>query len=152
MEAEIARDIAHTVHLDQRTRSGGLVVDHLDRVAAAVPQEAQSVALLHDVLEWTDVPESDLKARGLTPLELRALRLLTRDPEESFELHALEIAYAQGPEGRLARIVKLADIDDHLANDPEHLNTRPYGWARRHIVGSLELASGAAPPVFHTAA
>jgi hypothetical protein len=152
MDADIARDIAHNVHVDQRTRSGDLMVDHLDRVAAAVPEDAQAVALLHDVLEWTDVPASDLKERGLTPLELRALRLLTRSPEESFELHALQIAYARGPEGRLARVVKLADIEDHLANDPEHSGTRPYGWARRHIAGSLERASDAPAPVFHSAA
>jgi hypothetical protein len=152
MEAKVARDIARTVHMDQRTRSGDLVVDHLDRVAAAVPEDAQSVALLHDVLEWTNVPESDLEARGLTPLELRALRLLTRNPEESFELHALQIAFAQGPEGRLARLVKLADIDDHMASDPEQLNTRPYGWARRHIVRSIERASDAPPPVFYSTA
>ena len=151
MEADVARDIAHTVHADQHTRSGGAVVDHLDRVAAAVPDDARSLALLHDVLEWTDVPVSELEARGLTPIELRALRLLTRDPEESFELHTLHIAYAEGPEGRLARIVKLADIDDHLANDRERFNTRPYGWARRHIASSLERAS-AAPPVFHSVA
>jgi len=135
MDAQIARDIAHAVHGNQLTRSGGPLIDHLERVAAAVPEEAQVVALLHDVFEWTDVPVTDLRARGLTQLELRALALLTRDPADSFEVHSLQIAYAKGPEGRLARIVKLADIDDHLVTDEERFN---YGWARRHIASSLE--------------
>ena len=65
-------------------------------------------------------------------MELAALELLTRQAGESFELYILRIAYARGAAGRLARVVKLADLDDHLTRawvdgDP------PYAWARRHI-------------------
>jgi hypothetical protein len=134
MEPSTARNIAHSAHTDQRTRSGFLLVEHLERVAASAPAEAQTVAYLHDVLEHTATSISELEALGLTALELAAVRLLTRGAAESFEAHALRIAHAHGSEGRLARAVKLADIEDHLEQERGAFSTRPYGWARRHIV------------------
>jgi len=133
MDPSTARNIAHSIHGDQRDRSGGLLVDHLERVAAAVPAEARSVAFLHDALEHSDTQASELEREGLAPVELAALKLLTRESGESFEIHALRIAYASGVQGRLARAVKLADIDDHLAHDGLRMPLRPYGWARRHV-------------------
>jgi len=133
MDPNTARDLAQSIHGDQRDRSGGLLVDHLERVAAAVPADSRPVAFLHDVLEHSDTPASELEREGLTPVELAALTLLTREPDESFEVHALRIAHAKGPEGSLARTVKIADLDDHLAHDGLRLPQRPYGWARRHV-------------------
>jgi hypothetical protein len=96
------------------------------------------VAFLHDVLEHTDRSGAELGALGLAPAELEAIRILTCGPTESFEAHALRIAYAKGEAGRLARAVKLADIDDHLASDR---STRPYQWARCHIANRQSLQS-----------
>ncbi|HKN94813.1 MAG TPA: hypothetical protein VJU60_10810 [Thermoleophilaceae bacterium] len=134
MDTSTARNIAHSIHGDQRDRTGGLMVEHLERVAAAVPPEARPVAFLHDVLEHSDTQASELEREGLTPVELAALNLLTREPDESFEIHALRIAYAKGPEGALARVVKVADIDDHLVHHGQPMPPRAYGWARRHVV------------------
>jgi hypothetical protein len=133
MDSAIARNIAYANHRDQRDRSGRLLVEHLERVASSVDDEVLTVAYLHDLLERTDTPVTELEADGLTPVEHAALMLLTRGATESFELHALRIAYAKGPEGRIARAVKLADVDDHIANDTA-AGSVPYGWARRHIV------------------
>ena len=98
-----------------------------------MPEAARTVALLHDALEQSATCRSELLAGGLTALEAGALDLLTRAAGESYELHVLRIAAARGPAGRIARIVKLADLDDHIAarwviGDP------PYGWARLRIV------------------
>jgi Phospholipase_D-nuclease N-terminal len=49
-----------------------------------------------------------------------------------YELYILRVAYAPGAAGRLARVVKLADLDDHLAR-PWHPGDPPYAWARRHV-------------------
>jgi hypothetical protein len=49
------------------------------------------------------------------------------------------IAEAPGPAGRLARIVKLADLDDHLAHASIPPDAPPYAWARKHL---LATASG----------
>jgi hypothetical protein len=133
MSPQIARSFAYSRHLDQRDRSGGLLVEHLQRVAAAVPPNARAVAFLHDVLEHTDTTARELEQQGLTRNELGAVELLTRNEGESFEAHALRIAHAKGPSGRLARTVKLADMADHVQNDRVDMATRPYGWAQRHI-------------------
>lgn len=130
------RSFAYAQHGDGRTAAGELFVEHLERVAASVPPEARSVAYLHDILEHSDVSVADLEAAEVTPVELRAVLLLTRPPDESFEAHALRIASAKGPAGRLARMVKLADIDDHMARGAGSASDRPYGWARCHVAAS----------------
>ena len=132
MDPTDARNLACARHGEARNRVGERIVEHLDRVAASVPGDARSIAYLHDILEHTDTSIADLEAEGLAPVELEAVRLLTRPPDESFEAHTLRIAYAKGPEGQLARAVKLADIEDHVAqgNIPPD---RPYGWAWRLV-------------------
>ena len=133
MDPEIARNIAHYSHLDQRDRWGEPIVEHVERVAAAVPEEARAVAFLHDVLERTPTTAEELRAQGLDVVELAALALLTRAPEDEYELYCLRIAWARGESGALARTVKLADLDDHLAQYPQPDDAPPYAWARRHI-------------------
>jgi hypothetical protein len=133
METELARSIAYAEHRYQRDRFGDLMVEHLARVAAAVPPEAQPTAWLHDVLEQSDVDPAELCSEGLTAVELAALELLTRTPSELYELYVLRIAHATGEEGRLARAVKLADLEDHLAHTRLPHTAPPYAWARRHI-------------------
>jgi hypothetical protein len=48
----------------------------------------------------------------------------------------LRLKFAQGAAGRLARVVKHADLDDHLANASLVVDAPPYAWARRHIVNA----------------
>jgi hypothetical protein len=136
MEPAVARNIAHYSHGYQRDRFGELVVEHVARVAAAVPQDAEVTAWLHDVLEGSDTSPTELRHVGLTAVELAALELLTRVPTEVYELYVLRIAHAPGDEGRLARSVKLADLDDHLARVRIPHTAPPYAWARRHIVSA----------------
>jgi hypothetical protein len=138
VEPAVARAFAHNIHAGQRTRHGTAMSEHIERVGAAVPDAARTVAFLHDVLERGATGHAVLLAGGLTELEAGALDLLTCAPGESYELHVLRIAAARGPAGRLARIVKIADLDDHIAaryviGDP------PYAWARRRIVIAQEL-------------
>lgn len=133
MDAEVARSIALALHAGQRTRHGEPLADHLARVAAAVPSHAVATAWLHDAFERTTATAEELRAGGLTLDELDALELLTRTSSESYELYALRIAHADGDAGDLARIVKIADLDDHVALDPPCPDAPPYRWARRKI-------------------
>jgi hypothetical protein len=134
MDIATARGIARASHVGQRTRTGRLMIDHVERVAAAVPSDARVVALLHDVLERTDTSATDLTARGLTAIELGALRLLTRATGEDYDVHVTRIARADGPEGKLARVVKLADLEDHLGEGRGVPDALPYAWAYGRIV------------------
>ena len=132
MNPAVAHMIARQRHAGQRTRFGEPVVMHVERVAAAVTTDAQSVAYLHDVLEHTDMTLGELRVRGLEPFEAEALVLLTRGAEENFESHSLRLAYAHGPAAALARIVRMADLDDHLTHRLQPSSAPPYRWARRH--------------------
>jgi hypothetical protein len=136
MDALVARSIAQHSHDGQRTRHGSLMSDHVERVAAAVPEEARAVAFLHDVLEKTDTGLDELDLSGLTRVEREALDLLTCGQDESFDLHALRVAHADGPAGRIARSIKLADLEDHIGEAVHTMDEPPYAWARQHILAA----------------
>jgi hypothetical protein len=133
MDAATARSLAHAALAQKRDAAGMPVLDHVERVASRVPDAARPVAFLHELLECTDVTVDDLVAAGAEPADLAALALLTAHPGESFELQVLAVAFAHGPEGRIAREVAMADLDDHLTEHDPPLSTPPYGWARHHI-------------------
>src|SRR3954468_11717378 len=136
METLVARSIAVRIHTGQSDRFGQPVVGHLARVAAAVSPDAQATAWLHDAIERTTITAEELRAAGLTLPELEALVLLSRTPSECYELYVLRIAFAHGEAGRLARIVKLADLDNHIARGPAPAQAPPYRWARRRIAAA----------------
>jgi hypothetical protein len=137
MHDSTAREIALKLHADQRDRFGEPILEHLERVAAAVPADARRTAWLHDSIERTRVSVDELRMLGLTGTELDAIALLSRSPSESYELYALRIAFAAGEAGRLARTVKVADLDDHIAHGSPPVDAPPYRWARRHIAARL---------------
>lgn len=143
MEPETARSIAYYSHHGRRDWLGELLIEHVSRVVAAVPPPARATAWLHDVLEHSDTRPGALLKEGMTELEAEALDLLTRRPDEPFELHMLRIAHAGGPAGEVARAIKIADLDDHIAQsagDPRRWEMPPYAWARRHLAASMERA------------
>ena len=129
MEMGDARAIAERLHRGDIEEDGTPVIRHVERVATTVPEEARAVAWLHEVLERTDVKEEELLMAGLTSDELRALRLLNRTPDSHSDRRYLAhldlIAHANGDSGRLARIVKTADLKDRSL----HPYVRRDGWS-----------------------
>jgi hypothetical protein len=107
-------------------------------VAQMVSAEARPVAWLHEALESTGVTEQELLVEGLTQDELRALRLLRRTSEARSDAvylaHVELIARAAGRSGRLARMVKIADLEDRCL----HPRVRRDGWSAPYADG-LEL-------------
>ncbi len=131
MPAEQAEAIAERAHRGRVEPSGRPYIEHVRRVAASVPDEAASVAWLHDVLEWTDLTEDDPALAALAPGERRALRLLTRhggDDDRRFLQHLRTITTAPGAAGDIARAVKRADMQDRLRHprDPGAAWRPPY--------------------------
>ena len=143
METAHARAIAERLHLGDREEDGTPVIRHVRRVATTVPEEARAVAWLHEVLEWTAVTEQELLLAGLTSDELRALRLLNRTTDSHSDrrylAHLELIAHATGDSGRLARIVKTADLKDR--SPP---STRPPRRLVATLCASAETARGGA--------
>jgi len=129
MNVERASELAARLLGGRRDAGGAPVIDHVQRVAAVVPERARVVAWLHEVFEYTTVSEEALLDDGLSSAELRALRLLTRAvasrSDASYLAHVELIARAAGPGAELARTVKRADIADRMLNPA----IRPNGWS-----------------------
>ena len=121
--------MAERLHNGDREADGTPVIRHVQRVASTVTEEARAVAWLHEALERTAVTERELLLAGLTSDELRALRLLTRTTDSRSDrrylAHLELIARAVGGSGRLARIVKTADLKDRCL----HPRVRWDGWS-----------------------
>ena len=122
-------------HVGQRTRFGDPVVEHVEHVANTVAPDAEAVAWLHELYELTPLGPETLRAYGLTAVEELTLDLLTHAPTEPYEEYIRRIARAPGRPGELARMVKLADLDDHLGHARMPPGAPPYSWARRCVLG-----------------
>src|SRR3954462_5519598 len=128
MDAERAKAIATAALQEPQLVDTEPLLRHVERVAASVPDWARAVAWLHEVLERTGTSEEALLRRGLTGEELRALRLLSREESHSDRAylgHIELIARAGGTAGRLARAVKVADLEDRQ----RHPLVRSNGWS-----------------------
>jgi hypothetical protein len=133
VSAEIARVIARRVHGGQVTRFGEPMIEHVERVACALPSETRALAYLHDVLEAPGAGDEELRALGLSDDERSVLALLTRRPEEPYRGYVMGIACAPGTVGALARVIKLADLEDHLRHRQGAAGAPCYAWAHEKI-------------------
>ena len=134
MDAIIARAVARRVHTGQFDRRGDPLIEHVERVAQAVPSDVRALAYLHDILERGG--PSELSELALTDEEWDVLGLLTRRQSESYKLYVLRIARAPGRPGAIARAIKLADLDDHLRHRQHRAQAPNYTWARRQVRAS----------------
>jgi len=141
MTPAAARRFAERVHADAADRYGLPLLDHVRRVASAVPAKARTVAWLHEVLECSNVSKDELRAAGATEDELVAVELLTRVPGADagvYQAHIARIASARGRAGELARAVKHADLSDrleHQAAFPATPVQPPYQQALNLLAG-----------------
>lgn len=118
------------------------MIEHVAAVVAGVPDECVAVAWVHDVCERSALCPGDVAAGvGLDADELGALELLTRRAEEPLLAHTARIAAAGGRAGRLARIIKAADIAVHRRREPV---TGSYRAAAKLLAGAA-----ASPRVAH---
>jgi hypothetical protein len=121
--------IASVAHETQWDKNGAPYILHPLRllhqaIAKDLPRSAQIVAVLHDVLE--DCPEwtaERLRHEGFIEEVLMALAHVTKRPDEEndYDKFIERICHAPGVSGRIARQVKLLDLEDNL--DIRRLNT-----------------------------
>lgn len=103
---KIALRCCFNAHKDQCDKQGVPYVFHPYHVAEQMDDEiAVCVALLHDVMEDTDMTESDLRAAGFPDEVIEPLRLLTHEPGVPYMDYVQRIA-----ENNVATRVKLADL------------------------------------------
>jgi (p)ppGpp synthase/HD superfamily hydrolase len=113
LTVEAAARLAEGAHGAARSSSGGLVLDHVHRVADAMREDpdpyAVTAALLHDTVEKTAFGWDDLRAAGADDRLLVLIDALTECDVES-EVHYL----ARCARDPLACRIKRADILDKL--------------------------------------
>ena len=129
MEKDIvkaAKELAKKLHDGMTDKYGNPYFYHLERVANRVREMEYNMvdetsdinlyivaAYLHDVIEDTDHLIGDLIDEfGETIAE--AVKLLTRKKEETYADYIVGIKNSVFLEGKIARVVKLADLFDHL--------------------------------------
>ena len=107
---ERAIAIAAKAHAGQSDKAGQPYILHPLRVMLRVEGEAERIAaVLHDVVEDTDVRLQDLEAEGFSAEVIDAIEALTKRPGES----RLE-AGKRAALNRVARTVKLADNAENM--------------------------------------
>ena len=114
-----ALEIAWNAHKGQTDKAGNPYIRHPLTVAGKMDTEEEiAVALLHDVVEDTEVTLNDLEKEGFPEAVLEALRLLTHSPEEDYFTYIRRLK-----ENPLARKVKLADLDHNSQLENKHKRT-----------------------------
>ncbi|OSM04244.1 HD domain-containing protein [Magnetofaba australis] len=112
LQAAIA--IAVEAHAGQLCKSGRPYILHPLRVMFALDRpddddEMRCAAVLHDVVEDTDVTLEDLRERGFSARVVALLDLLTHREEESYSAYIARLA----PDPA-ARRIKRADLRDNM--------------------------------------
>lgn len=106
---EKAIRIASRAHEGVKDKQGQPYILHPLRVMLGCDDpDAQIVAILHDVVEDTDVTHDDIKKDGFSESILAALRLVTHSRRDSYADYVIRCKADP-----LARAVKLADLQDN---------------------------------------
>ena len=105
---EQAKNVAEAAHRGA-TRNDGKTpyFTHVEAVADAVEPRLKPIALLHDVVEDSDITIEDLKNAGFPPYVLEAVELLTHRNNEPNVSYWAKIAK-----------IKIADMKNNLSDSP----------------------------------
>lgn len=105
-----AIEIACQAHAGQVDKSGQPYILHPLRLMLKMQDEsARIIAVLHDVVEDSEVSFDDLKALGFSQEILASLDCLTKRANETYDSFIARILPNQ-----LARSVKIEDIKDNM--------------------------------------
>ncbi|MCH1940021.1 HD domain-containing protein [Holdemania massiliensis] len=106
MMLELALKVATEAHKGQKDKGGRDYINHPLTVASMCESDEEKiVALLHDVIEDTDVTLEDLKKYGFSSKILEAIDCITKQPGVSYDEYLRKIK-----NNELARKVKIADM------------------------------------------
>ena len=103
---DIALAISKKAHAGQVDKAGVDYIQHPLYVASQVETEQEkAVALLHDVIEDSNITAVDLLASGLPNEVVTAVQILTKKKGQSYQEYLEKVKIND-----LARVVKLADL------------------------------------------
>lgn len=115
-----ALKIAYTAHQNQIDKGGIPYVQHPIRVAlSCMTDDEKIVALLHDVIEDTNVTVEELRQAGFSTTIINAIIALTRIDGEDYMQFIKRLSLND-----LATSVKIQDLKDNM--DIRRLNGNPH--------------------------
>lgn len=104
-----ALKLAYEAHEGQVDKAGASYINHCLRVAKAMTTtEEKIVALLHDIVEDTEITFEYLEHEGFSEEVVTAVKAITRELEETYNDYLLRVV-----KNELAYKVKLADMLDN---------------------------------------
>jgi (p)ppGpp synthase/HD superfamily hydrolase len=107
---ERAVQIAAEAHLGQKDKAGAPYLLHPLRLMMRMQSEpAMIAAVLHDVVEDTDLSLEDLRVEGFSEEVLLAVECLTRRDDESYDEFIERVKTSE-----IALQVKIADLEDNM--------------------------------------
>ena len=110
MNLERAIELAVQHHKGQTDKAGQPYILHpLRLMLAMTSEEEQIVAVLHDIVEDTPVTPNDLRQEGFSGAIVAAIECVTKRVGEDYESFIERISHDP-----LARVVKLADLEDNM--------------------------------------
>jgi (p)ppGpp synthase/HD superfamily hydrolase len=123
---ERAIEIAARAHAGQFDPAGEPYILHPLRMMLTLNSlESRIAAVLHDVVEKSDDWTLErLRLEGFHAEVLNAVEALTKKPGETFES-----LVERAGRNRIGRLVKVADIQDHLKHFPMGKNSTKYPQA-----------------------
>jgi len=102
--------IALRAYTGKTDKAGRDYIHHPLRLMAKMTSDSEmAVALLHDVIEDSDITAADLLAEGIPSEVVEAVLCLTKQAGENYSEFVL-----RAKQNTLARKVKLADIEDNI--------------------------------------
>lgn len=135
--------IATNAHKGQFDKAGFPYIYHPLRVMNAVfGDNMKMAAVLHDVIEDTEISYSDLRLAGVPPKVMGALEVLTKRKSENHADYLTRIVESNNP---IAIVVKWADVMDnssherisHLSKEDQERVTAKYLKARRMLMSAM---------------
>ena len=118
---DIAYSISRKAHATQKDLAGNPYMRHVDAIIKKVSRhgdDVKAIAALHDTVEDTGISFDDLKKAGIKDHIIKAVDAITKRKGESREAY-----YSRVKQNRLARIVKIADIENNA--DEKRLRKLP---------------------------
>lgn len=154
----IAYNLVTNIFKDKVDKGGHPYIGHLIRVSGAIELEkykkcldedstlslfyekACVVALLHDVVEDTDITLDDLRAKGFDEEIVDAVDAITRRKEEIKYFDFIE----RVKKNDIARIVKIHDLEDNMDitrldkfGDYEQKRLKKYWYCWKYLKGEI---------------
>lgn len=107
---EKSLEIALRAYAGKIDKAGKTYILHPLRIMAKMEtEEEMAVALLHDVIEDSELTAEDLLAEGISPEVVNSVQTLTKQKGESYEKFVVRVL-----DDRIACRVKMADIEDNI--------------------------------------